>query len=536
MRVSFKHLVVGSLLLFGGAACADLEVMNLGSADAERALATPGDVEALIKGSFNSWFYQETSYNGMGPILSNMAFMHNAPWANFGQEQYGRLPRITTVNDPSDGFYNYLNRPWQRSYRAIAALADGLRALENAEISDELGPEAVARAKAYGKFVQALSHATLAVHYDQAFVVTETTDLTEAQEPLGYQELMTQALAMFDEAISLSSTGFTLPYDWMSGDLSNQDLIRLSHSMKARYMANVAHTAEERAAVNWSAVISEVDAGIQEDFTIDMDWDLGWWASGFHYTGRPDWGQLNPFVYGMADQSGIYQEWLALTLSEKSYELPDGRQVIFTTPDLRFPQGSTVEEQRANPGTHIRATSAAEAGGTWARPDRGTWRWGWYKTKIGEAYRYVSPGVRVQPHFRLAESRLLKAEGLFRTGNQAGAAAIVNETRVVAGLNATDANGTNTSCVPKLPNGSCGGLFEMLKWEKRMLTSWTGISMVSWYFDGRGWGDLYKGSFLMLGVPCQELQVLQMLPCSNYGGPGGEFGSPGSTYAYPHEG
>jgi hypothetical protein len=136
----------------------------------------------------------------------------------------------------------------------------------------------------------------------------------------------------------------------------------------------------------------------------------------------------------------------------------------------------------------------------------------------------------------LEESRLLKAEGLFRTNNKAGAAAIINETRVPAGLSAADATDTNTSCVPKLPNGSCGNLWEMLKWEKRMETAFTGLSIAPWYYDGRGWGDLYKGTFLMLGTPCQELQVLQMEPCMNYGGPSGEFGSPGSTYAYPHEG
>jgi hypothetical protein len=89
--------------------------------------------------------------------------------------------------------------------------------------------------------------------------------------------------------------------------------------------------------------------------------------------------------------------------------------------------------------------------------------------------------------------------------------------------------------VPKLPNGNCGDLWEMLKWEKRMETAFTGIAIGNWYFDGRGWGDLYLNTPLQYPVPCQELQVLQLLPCNTYGGAGGEFSAPASSYGYPHE-
>jgi hypothetical protein len=69
------------------------------------------------------------------------------------------------------------------------------------------------------------------------------------------------------------------------------------------------------------------------------------------------------------------------------------------------------------------------------------------------------------------EQNLLKAEAQYRLNNHAAAAALVNVTRTAAGLNATDANGTNSSCVPRLPDGSCGGLLEMIKWERRMTSS-----------------------------------------------------------------
>ena len=131
---------------------------------------------------------------------------------------------------------------------------------------------------------------------------------------------------------------------------------------------------------------------------------------------------------------------------------------------------------------------------------------------------------------------LLKAEALYNKGDLAGVATLINMTRTGAGLNATDATGTNTSCVPKLPDGSCGNLWEMLKWEKRMQIQMQGMLGAPWYFDSRGWGDLFKDTPLQFPAPCKELQVLQILPCYSFGGSGGEMSAPLSTYAYPGEG
>jgi hypothetical protein len=538
MRNPIKPLVVGSLLLLAVGACADLEVVNYNSADAARALATPGDVESLIAGTFNTFWTGTDSNNGPGVYMSNQSFQHNAPWANFGMEQYGRIPRIATQNNTSDAYYSYTARIWTYSYRAIAAATDGLKALDNPdtpEIAEALGPERVAALKAYGKFVQGLGHAALAMFYDQAFILNEETDLTQAQEPVSYQEVMTEALGELDEAIARCNTAFTLDYNWMSADVDNQLLARLAHSYKARFRAQMARNPAERAAVDWDAVITDADAGVTEDFTIYAEWDVAWYNSGLYYGARPDWGMLGMYLHGMADTSGNYQRWLALTDEDKSYAFGDGSDVLIITPDLRYPQGATRAEQFANIGTLYRM-SGETGDNTFARPDRGTWRWSWYKHERAARYKVYQEWDVWE--FYYAEMRLLKAEGLYRKGaaNYGQVAAIINETRVPAGLNATDAAGTNTSCVPKLPNGQCGDLWEMLKWEKRHGTVFTGLALANWWFDGRGWGDLYKGTPLQYGIPCQEVQVLQMEPCVNYGGPGGEFGSPGSTYAYPHEG
>jgi hypothetical protein len=533
MKKTLKHLVVGSLLVFGTTACADLDVVNPNAADASRALSTPGDVLSLIGGAYNNWFYGNYSYFGSGMAMSNAAFQHNAPWANAGMEKYGRLPRVGFINSISDGDYNYMTRSWFYSYRAIAAVADGLKSLANPDIADELTADETGSAMAFGKFIQGMAHATVAVLFQEGFAVDETTDLLVAQESMPHAELMQVAMGYFDEAIALSSgASWTLPEGWMKAALTGPELARVAHSMKARYQAADARTAAERDALNWGDIVSDIDAGITSDFVAYYDDYNGWSWDAPAYGTYYGWSQASYFIYGMADQGGDYQVWDAASLTDKSHTI-GGNEILIVTPDNRFPQGATIADQRDNPGRYFRLNRESESGNTWARPDRGTWRWSWYKHNRYENY-WNEEEFDVK-EILMVEMDLLRAEAMYRAGNLAGAAAIINVTRTAAGLNATDQTGINTSCVPKLPDGSCGDLWEMLKWEKRLETTFTGPFGVGFFFDSRGWGDLWKNTWLELPIPCAEAQVLQILPCTTTGGPGGEQAAPLSTYQWNGE-
>jgi hypothetical protein len=531
MRKTFKTFAVGSMLLIGASACADLDVVNPNDADAARALTTAGDVESLIVGGFNTVFNGVFSYSGPGLFLSNAAFQHNAPWANAGMEFYGRIPRQAIANDAADPNYGNFTRPWFYSYRAIAAVADGLKAIEaNPELGTAIGGD-ITRDRAFARFILGMAHAYLAITYDKAFIVDETTDLTEAQEAVDYSTVLAAAMGYFDEAITLAGQGsFTLPGNWMQATVTSSDLQRIAHSMKARFRAAAARTPAERAAVDWNAVKADVDAGITSSFDMNMDANNGWYMAVVDYGTYPGWSELSYFMYGMADQSGNYQRWLALSIADKDPN-PGGDAIVIQTPDLRFPQGADIATQQANDGTYIRTPD--DIAGVWARPDRGTWRWSYYHLNRYEQYYEWNDFTHSLINIR--EMNLLKAEALFRSGDKAGAAGIINQTRVAAGLNATDAAGTNTSCVPKLPNGNCGDLMEMLKWEKRLEVAMQGLYGAPWYFDSRGWGDLWVGTPLQFPAPCKELQVLNILPCYTFGSVGGEMASTGSTYSFPHE-
>lgn len=545
MRKTLLHLAVGSLLVFGTTACADLEITNLNDPDAARSLATPGDVLSLIGGAYNNVFYANYDYNSAGLAISNAAFQHTAPWGNSGMEKYGRIPRIAFINSIADPDYNYLSRPWFYSYRAIAAVADGLKALDNPDVSSQLSAGEVESAKAFGKFVQGLAHGTIAVLFSEGFIVDETTDLTQPQEPASYTEVMAKALAYLDEAATLSAgKSWSTPASWMTVAVPAPTLARLAKSWKAEFGAAVARTPAERQALNWNQIIADADAGITSDFFMVYDWDTGWEQAVLELGTYYGWAQMTYFIYGMADQSGNFQTWNSATFTNKSYNV-GGKDILIVTPDNRFPQGTTVAAQRLAQGRYFRIKRPNEAGQVWARPDRGTWRWSWYN--IDRQDDYVMDGNFDQEEFRVTQLKLLKAEGLFRTNKKAEAAAIINETRVAAGLNATDAAGTNTSCVPKLPgpgqgadtapgNTQCGGLLEMIKWEYRMENTFKGPLANGWFFHGRGWGDLFKGTWLQQPIPCGEAQVLQLLPCvNNFGGAGGESAAAQSNYKWNGE-
>lgn len=516
-----KKLTSGlaALLLIGMAGCVDLEVANPNAPDASRALATPGDVESLIAGAYNRWLYV-FRYGGPTMAMSNASGEHVAPWANAGMEYYARIPRVPTNNIAGGNDVGNLTYAWYQSYRAIAAVRDGLKQIADGAV--DLGADGNQRAQAYGRYMQGLAHGTIALLYDSGFVYDETMDPT-AVVLQGYQDVMTAALGYLDDAIAAATFDENIPSNWMSQEVSSATLARLAHSYKARFMAAVARTPTERAAVNWGAVTTEANAGVTEDWdNVSQCWPHVFCDEAIAYRLFPGWQMQNNWVAGMADQSGAYQAWINTPTVDKL-------AFLIQTPDTRWPQGADEVTQLDNPGEYY----STNTGGSriWSRPDRGTWRWSYYYQTYDPFFSAAIEDVGDLPQVKVEEMQALVAEANYRAGNMAAVATFVNQTRTQHGLAATDASGTNTDCVPKLPNGSCGDLWEMFKWEKRLETQFAGPLRIGWYFDGRGWGDLMEGTILQFPVPYGEMQLLDQQPY-NYGGVGGDWAAAVGTYGY----
>ena len=511
-------LIAAGICLVVTAGCMDLDIENTMAPDREAALGTADDVQTLISGSFNSWWSAQSSI--WGANLSQVAFQHTGWQGNNGQLEFSDLPRPELQNSVGAQYIGELSQTWTVNYRALSAAREGLRMIDQGVV--DLGANE-ARARAFAKFVQGLAHGSLALMYDQAFILDETVENVEDVTDLqSYLVMMEAALGYLDESIALAnSNSFSLGTSWMSVETSNTRLAGVAHAYKARFRAQVARDPAERAAVDWDAVLADLDQAITDNFIVVTSGAFGghnpWWR-GTH----PRWSQLVNFMRGMADQSGAYQDWMALPLNARE-------PFLYVTPDQRFPQGETEAAQRQNPGLYITIPGEAGMASELANQFLGgtTWRWSYYRDYRHdtwfEAQGQSGPAVELSQ----TELRLLRAEAYYRGGQTAQAAAIVDETRTTNGGLGSAMD--NEDCVPRLPDGTCGDLFETLKWEHRLETYQQGFGKA--FFDSRGWGDLPEGTFIHLPVPAGELFLLQK-DAYTFGGAGGAGSTPQGTYGF----
>lgn len=504
-----------------GVACADLEVENLNDPDRDRAISTPDDVEALISGSFLPWHRSNFHhFFSAAAAMSVMADDHTATWGNFGMNDSSREPREAINNDPSYGYSYIVEQPWTQSYRALAGIRDGLVAIEGGvEIG---GGDDTHRAITFAKFMQGLALGTLALQYDQAFVLTEATDLGTPEEPITpplqpYNEVADAAIAELQQAINLAGQeDFTIPEGWVGevADIDSEGLAQLAHTYIARIMANTPRSVAERDAVDWDAVLSHLDQGITSDFLVQAQ-SLGCCDIAKSYAGSfSGWARWDMQSIGPADQSGRFQAWTAESLDDRN-------SFVVDTDDRRItPEGHAASPEAGDRGLYVQYEGAGSS--PWPAA-RGTYNYSDYRDHRWDYYSNTFSGI--VPVFAMSEVDFLRAEALFRTGNEAGALDIVNEYRVENGElpPATLLGDQSDRCVPRDgADGSCPDLWEVLKYEKRIETYHSNWAIA--YFDDRGWGDLVVNTPIHFPIPGEELLLL-LRDIYTFGG-GGEGSAP----------
>lgn len=499
-------------------ACADLEVpTNPNSPPIPTGDPTPVQIEGLLGGTFRNYYYATHSEGGIALAMSVAADEHTSSAANFAMIDFYQEPRRQI-----DNFVYYSNSPvldytWDRLYLALSGARSALQPMKRAQSPISLGANQ-ARGEAWGRFVQGLAAGMVALIYDRGYRLDETTSDTQTPTLLSHDEMLALSMQYLNQAIAIASANdFDIPVEWVpaQGGIDSDRLVQLAHSYKARFMAWEARTPAERAALNWTAIMAEVAAGITSDFNIIID-DVNY-DNGLIYQTYPGWGWWDLRYAGMAETTGNrYQQWANVP--------PAQRQPFrFGSVDARFPSSDTASTTSSKGrGKYVRYVGA-----TGGNPERGTYNWSEYRDFRWSAYWSTSDIP--MPDMTNREMRLLRAEGLFRTGDLAGAAAIINETRVGNGNlpPATAAGIPNdpATCVPQLGNGQCGTLFEALKWEKRVEVY--GITLGDWFFDSRGWGDLVEGTPIQFPIPPGESAGLGLVPYT-FGGVGGNCAA-GST-------
>jgi hypothetical protein len=507
MRYRKSTAVIALAVAFG--ACQDLDVSNLNSPDESRAITSAEDIQSLIKSSFFSFFdgMEGDCYPSWG--LGVAADEGTSSWGNCGMQDISSEPRTPFPNTTAYGYRGVVQTPWYDMYDIISSVNDGLRAInEGLEIGE--GGEDNARAVAFGKFTQGLAHGFLALEFDRAFRYTEDMLLESTDFQLEeYGAIMDAAIEMFDAAIATAqSNSFTIPDDWMNGEsYSNTEFVRIINSHAARYIASVARTPAERAAVNWQEVINRIDAGITEDFGVTLD-DQTWESLFKERYSNSTWFRLDNNLLGPADQSGNYQAWLATPVADR-------QPFDIDTPDRRI-MGDAV-------GTH--GTDVYYRAPQNFRADRGTYHFSRYYHRRYEYVRLTQLGFN--PMLTVSEMDLLKAEAYIRLGQPELAVPLINKTRVARGqLPPVTVDGVSgADCVPRTATGACGDLWAALRYEKRLEGIAVAVGVA--YFDARGWGILIEGTPYHLPIPAVELETLQM-PAYTFGGVGGEGAATGN--------
>jgi hypothetical protein len=358
--------------------------------------------------------------------------------------------------------------------------------------------------------------------YDSTSIVTPHMAADSIPPLSGAKEVAASAIEMLDSALAIANdanaaSGFPLETAWLSsapGYGTLDSFKRLVRSYRARIRAGVARTPADAAKVDWQKVIDDTENGINANLMVNVGGTSGW-NQGME-TQRyqdPTWSQMSVMYMGMADVSGGYASFIAQDLSHKNGFF------LVVTPDQRWPQGTTRAAQNT---ASVQATNDKSRPYIENRPlanDVSGDGWG-VSFYTYNRWRYIrqNSNTGLFPEFMKAENDLLAAEGYIRTGNIAAAAAKIDLTRVAnGGLPALTGVMTSDTqlvpggagCVPLVPSASgsvsCGTIFEAMKYEKRIETTYSGFGR--FWIDGRGWGDLVTSTALEFPVPYQEMQT-----------------------------
>jgi len=514
VRRLLSPLALASLVLLAG--CQELTVANPNDPDRTRVTAQVDATEALISSAFGVWWPWSQHYYPTQALSTVADEMTNA-FADYGELDASSEPR-TAFNNSSQYMREAVARdPWNGLHRVVSNVNDALAALNRSvPVADSM------RARAVAKFVQGLAHGYLALYFDSAFVVTETMDLEETPPVLRpHPVVMDTALSELGQAIAIAAANtFNLPAPgWLYTPMTNLDLARLAHSYRARLRASVARSRSERVAVDWGQVVSDIDAGVVQDFSPqaipDQFVDNYKRLLGRQRVGIPgDFGRIDYWLLGPADSTGGFINWVNTPVANR----------------VRFQMRS--RDRRIHPagapsgiGLYVGYTTTNR----WA-DSRGTY----HQTR----YYFKRFGVNTAwqdsllPVLTLAEMNLLKAEALIRLNRAAEAVPLINTTRVANGqLPPVTIDGPPdvAGCVPRkvMPGpmqGQCGSLWDALRYEKRI--EMIGVTAVVAFADARGWQALVENSFVHLPISGDELDVLRKPYYSHGGGQGDSAPAP----------
>ena len=501
MKITKKLTSLALSFVLVMTACADLDVTNTNAPDQSRALASPADVESLIKSTFLTW-WQGIHVTGSGFQPMVMSDSQSSSWGNYGMKEMSVEPRAAINNSPAWGYAAYIEDPWYDLYGAISSAKDGLASLKAGQAGGKTFLEDAAadkRAEIFARWILAISNAQVASWYDKGFYVDGDTDFATKQETVDYDAMMSSAMTALEAVVTemTSNSTMIIPEDWLQiASMTMGDLAKVGNSQLARYKVAVARSASERDAVNWADVASHAAAGAT--FAPVGDGDYWWTRTQYYSAVSRSWGRADYKMIGPADKSSGYSTWLgdgsdATVASRQAFTLD--------TDDKRITAGLDAD------GVQLPGLYGLNEYRTRLVASRGTYHQTYYFWNRQAAYATTLVG----PMHDIVQSELdlYRAEAALRGGDAATAATLINNSRVTTGgLTAATASttvGAKTDAPSALDNAS---LWAMLKYEQIIEATQTNPWLP--FYHRRGHGDLVKGTATHLAIPGKELEILLM--------------------------
>jgi hypothetical protein len=403
--IKTRLMVITLLLLAVG--CADLNVENLNDPESERALSDPSSLKATADGLYILW-HNSTYNRGSSPVfmLASYGDALTASWGNFGMRDGGTEPRLFVDNSRGYPYESNVRGFFSTMYSASSSATDvvvGLKA--NPEL---FGSESKGYL-AWAHLHQALTLSSLALVYDKAFIIDESTSQEYLLNPtfFPYSEVAAKAIEKFDLAIELSANnGFDLGSTLVPGEnIDNTRLFEMANGYKARLLAYMPRNSAERASVDWAAVRTHAQQSVTNDFVVETIEGGAINQFQFHtYTAFPGWGRVDMRIINILDSS---------------YPAKNVNGLDFPAPT----PGPGKDARLLTNFEHLLSNAF--------RPDRGLYFFSSFRNIINNDYVINFFGTLVE--IGAIEMNLLEAEAEANLGNFAGAAALINETRVANG-------------------------------------------------------------------------------------------------------
>jgi hypothetical protein len=521
MRNTFRmrrRAVTGlAALTLGSAtvACLELDVTNTNTPSVEAVFNRPDNIEGAIAGAWRVLWgvMQGARANSTFPVVQLSVLGNELTSADASVMATSVEPRVAIDNRDAGGWIN--RKPWYDLNEVIAIGRDAMQSIEKNGL--KIGAVTTAtpngadtpRARVFTKFMMGVAQIYLAILFDKAYATDEKTDANSfTNEFSPYPQVAANGVRLLREAMAeaRSAPAFTLPSTWINGvPLTRDQLVRLMYSYIVRADVYLPRTPAERQAVNWALVLARLDSGITTNFGQQAELAISTTASAYYqYSYLQTNGRTNTRLVGPADTSGEYQRWLQRPLGDR-------QAILVTTPDRRIHGAAS----NTSAGT-VFAVLPTQTMTTL----RGTYMHSRYRST-----RYLRPPannyhqVGFITTMSLDEMKFIRAEALLRLGRRAEAVALLNPTRVAAGLRPVTVDGppAGRDCVPRRDDGSCGDLFDALQYEKRIELFPT--EAVIAFADARGWGKLLPGTPLHFPVHGRELETIGA-PYYTFGGGG----------------